>query len=104
MMWVSVSVSPDPNFITRHARKSDNFGVSVAIDSDMIAIGAPNHDFETLHHHVYSGSIVSNDLNTAFLRKSFNSEFDIPKHSFYDLGESGIRVDKFITLAKIAEL
>jgi len=85
----------DPNFITRHARKSDNFGVSVAIDSDMIAVGAPNHDFETLHHHIYSGSIVSNDLNTAFLRKSFNSEFDIPKHSFYDLGGSGIRVDKF---------
>ena len=61
----------------------------------MIAVGAPNHDYETLHHHIYSGAIVANDLNTAFQRKSFNAEYDIPKHSYYDLGDSGIRVDKF---------
>ena len=89
----------DPNFVTEFAKRSDNFGISVAIDSDMIAVGAPNHDFETLHHHIYSGAIVPNDLNTAFQRKSFNGEFDIPSHSFYDLGDSGVRVDKFNNLS-----
>ena len=94
----------DANFITNHAKKSDNFGLSVSIDSDMIAVGAPNHDFETLHHHIYSGSIIPNDLNTAFQRKSFNAEFDIPSHSFYDLGDSGVRVDKFDNLSGIMVL
>ena len=61
----------------------------------MIVAGAPNHDFATLHHHIYSGSIVPNDLNTAFQRKSFDGAFDIPLHSFYDLGSSGVRIDEF---------
>ena len=68
--------------------RSDNFGYSVAIDYDMAAVGAPNHDFETLHHHIYQGT-------SAFLRKSFDGAFDIPLHSYYDLGNSGIRIDEF---------
>ena len=85
----------DSSFISEFARRSDNFGYSVSIDSDMIVAGAPNHDFATLHHHIYSGSIVPNDLNTAFQRKSFDGAFDIPLHSFYDLGSSGVRIDEF---------
>ena len=85
----------DAAYVQRYAKRSDNFGYSVAIDCDMLVVGAPNHDFETLHHHIYSGAVVPNDLNTAFLRKSFDAAFDIPSHSYYDLGVSGIRIDDF---------
>jgi hypothetical protein len=85
----------DSNFILEYGKRSDNFGYSVAIDADMIAVGAPNHDFETLHHHVYSGSVDLGGLNSAFQRKSFDGAFDIPLHSYYDLGGSGVRVDDF---------
>lgn len=85
----------DSGFILEFARRSDNFGASVAIDCDMVAAGAPNHDFETLHHHIYSGVIDPNGLNSAFQRKSFNPEYDIPQHVYFDLGESGVRVDQY---------
>lgn len=76
------------DFILEHAGRTDQFGYSVAIDADMIVVGAPNHDFQTLHHHIYSGA-------SAFQRKSFNGEYMIPGHSYYDLGSSGVRFDKF---------
>jgi len=85
------------DFALNNGGRTDKFGYSVAIDADMIAIGAPHHDYETLHEHIYSGAVVTNDLNTAFQRKSFGAEFDIPSHKFYDLGSSGIRVDYFDT-------
>jgi hypothetical protein len=85
----------DPNYIIEFARKSDNFGFAVAIDCDMVAVGAPNHAFETLHAHLYSGSVVPNGFNSAFQRKSFNGEYDIPGHVYYDLGSSGVRIDQF---------
>ena len=70
----------------------DRFGFSVGINSDFMAVGSPCHDYETLHHHIYSGI-------SAFLRKEFNSEFTIPAHKSYDLGVSGIRVDDFDNLS-----
>ena len=76
------------DFTLDHAGRTDQYGYSVAIDADMIAVGAPNHDFETLHHHIYYG-------DSAYQRKSFNAEFKIPDHSYYDLGSSGVRIDKF---------
>jgi hypothetical protein len=81
----------DGGYIIEYSRRSDNFGLAVSIDCDMIAVGAPNHDFETLHDHIYSGALQPSGLNTAFQHKSFNAEFDIPQHSFYDLGDSGVR-------------
>ena len=78
----------DSNFIDNYAGITDQFGYSVGIDADFVAIGAPGHDMGTLHHHIYGGS-------AAFIRKAFNAEFDIPKHSFYDLGSSGVRIDQF---------
>ena len=56
-------------------RQTDQFGRSVSIASDMIAIGAPNHDWHTDHNHVYDGA-------SAFLRKDFTVEFDIPEHIY----------------------
>ena len=82
-------------FVSAYASNPDRFGYSVGIDSDFIAVGAPMHDFETLHEHIYSGSIIPNGFNTAFIRKEFNSEFDIPQHRYYDLGSSGVRIDQF---------
>lgn len=78
----------DSNFISIHGRKPDCFGYSVGVDADMIAIGAPNHDFESLHDHsIYRSG--------EFIRKEFNAEFMIPSHKVYDLGLSGIRSDLF---------
>jgi len=56
-------------------RQTDQFGRSVSVASDMFAIGAPNHDWNSDHLHIYEG-------NSAFLRKSFTAEFEIPKHQF----------------------
>jgi hypothetical protein len=58
-------------------RQTDQFGRSVSIASDMIAIGAPNHDWHTDHSHIYEGE-------AAFLRKDFALEFDIPEHTFVE--------------------
>lgn len=76
------------SFVANNAMMTDRFGYSVSIDSDFIAVGAPAHDFETIHTHLYSGS-------TAFIRKEFGNEFDIPQHEFHDLGSSGVRIDDF---------
>jgi hypothetical protein len=86
-----------PDFVAAYVHMGDQFGQSVSIDEDFLAIGAPNHGFETLHDHIYSGSVVPNELNTAFIRKDFNAAFDIPQHNFYnyDLGSSGVRYDQF---------
>ena len=54
-------------------RQTDQFGRSVAVASDMFAIGAPNHDWITEHNHIYDG-------DSAFLRKEFTAEFEIPAH------------------------
>lgn len=61
----------------------DQFGESVSIDADFIAIGAPGHSFENHHEHIYNTG--------AFLRKEFDAQFDIPLHNVYDLGASGLR-------------
>ena len=93
----NIDIANNSSFILDHAKRSDNYGLSVSIDCDMAVIGAPNHDYETLHHHIYSGVVAENGsgLSSAFQRKSFNEEYDIPYHSFYDLGDSGVRVDQF---------
>ena len=72
---------PD-SFVEEYAGYTDRFGYSVSVDSDFIAVGAPAHDFNTVHEHIYGGS-------AAFIRKEFSAEFDIPLHNFYDLGSSG---------------
>jgi len=76
------------DFALDHAYRGDMFGHSVSVDSDFLIVGAPCHDFEVVHDHVYSGT-------SAFLRKEFTSSFEIPDHKFYDLGPSGTRVDTF---------
>ena len=60
---------------------TDRFGNDVSIDGDIIAIGAPGHDY---------GNYTINGIG-AFLRRSFNTEFKIPSRTVYDLGYSGIR-------------
>lgn len=62
---------------------TDQFGYAVSIDADFAAIGAPGHDYDTLHEHIYNSG--------NFIRKEFNAEFDIPLHKYYDLGCSGNR-------------
>lgn len=61
----------------------DQFGRSVQIYSDIIAIGAPGHDFETYIEQTFNSG--------EFILKSFNESFDIPQRKIYDLGSSGVR-------------
>ena len=78
----------DATFIQDHGRKPDQFGHSVAIDADMCVVGAPNHNFETLHDHsIYSSG--------EFIRKEFDGAFVIPHHVMHDLGSSGVRGGTF---------
>ena len=74
----------DPDFLQVYGSRPDQFGYSVAIDDDVIAVGAPNHDFEAVHDHsIYNSG--------EFIRKEFGREFVIPHHIVHDLGSSGVR-------------
>lgn len=70
---------------------TDQFGYSVSIDEDFIAIGAPGHDFDVYHEHIYGREQDGISYDGSFLRKEFDFEFDIPLHNVYDLGSSGMR-------------
>ena len=51
----------------------DQFGYALSADGDFVAIGAPKHDYQTTHQHIYAGS-------AAFIRKEFTKSFNIPDH------------------------
>lgn len=68
-------------FLSNYSIITDQFGRSVSIDSDIISVGAPGHDFGNLY---INGS-------GSFIRKCFNEEFNIPSRKVIDLGNSGIR-------------
>jgi len=70
---------------------TDQFGYDVSMDEDFMAIGAPGHDFDVFHEHVYERTVDGTSYNGSFLRKEFDFEFDIPLHNVYDLGTSGMR-------------
>lgn len=71
------------NIGTQNNPIPDQFGYSVSIDSDIILVGAPGHDFGKYIENVYdSGS---------FIRKAFNEEFDIPERIIVDLGSEDNR-------------
>lgn len=71
------------SYLTNNSITTDQFGYDVSIDSDVIVIGSPGHDF---------GNSINNVYNSGcFIRKAFNGEFDIPSRIVTDLGNSGIR-------------
>jgi len=70
---------------------TDMFGYDVSVQCDFVAIGAPGHDFENHHEHIYDRVEDGVPYSGAFLRKSFDFQFDIPLHNVYDLGGSGNR-------------
>jgi hypothetical protein len=59
---------------------SDQFGYDLDIDGDIIVVGSPSHEYGNLE---INGS-------GAFVRRSFNDEFNIPSRNVIDLGSSGI--------------
>jgi hypothetical protein len=59
---------------------SDMFGFNFDIDGDVLTIGAPGHDFDT----IFSKNINSGE----FVTKEFNEQFDIAKNSIIDLGSN----------------
>ena len=77
--------------LTDMLRVGDMFGYGISIDEDFVAIGAPGHDFENYHEHIFDRVNNSVHYSGGFVRKEFNFEFDIPLHNVYDLGESGLR-------------
>jgi hypothetical protein len=66
---------------------TDMFGFAVSLDADLIAIGAPGHDYETIYDNIYNSG--------SFIRKEFNLSFDIPQRVKYDLGSYETRVNQF---------
>lgn len=71
------------NYLQQFSTVTDQFGYDVSIDSDVIVVGAPGHDFDRYSNNVYNSG--------GFIRKSFNPEFDIPSRLVIDLGSSGVR-------------
>ena len=71
------------NYLNQFSTVTDQFGYDVSIDSDIIVVGAPGHDFDKYSYDTYdSGS---------YIRKAFNSEFNIPLRTVLELGNSGVR-------------
>jgi hypothetical protein len=76
-------------FLENNLLITDQFGYSVDIDSDVIAIGAPGHDFDNIY--INGNNNLGSSGYGDFIRKSFNEEFYIPSRIVIDLGFSGIR-------------
>ena len=69
--------------LSLYSSVTDQFGYDVDINSDVIIVGAPGHDF----------SNYSVNGTGQFIRKAFNGEFNIPSRAVYDLGSSGNRTN-----------
>ncbi|NBO99633.1 MAG: hypothetical protein EBU90_05840 [Proteobacteria bacterium] len=54
----------------------DQFGYSISLDGDILAIGAPGHDYGN----------YTEDSEAEFIRKEFNEQFDIQKRTTINLG------------------
>lgn len=59
---------------------SDMFGFNFDVDGDVLTIGAPGHDFDTIFN--------KNTNSGEFVTKEFNEQFDIAKNSIIDLGSN----------------
>ena len=79
--------------ITELAEKSfvtDQFGLSVDLYKDLVAVGAPGHDFGNFEEVIFSQDATSSG---AFNLKEFSDGVDLPVRNVYDIGESGVRAD-----------
>lgn len=81
-----LSIGPNSytnTYLDQYSTITDQFGYDVSIDSDVIVVGAPGHDFDKYTNNTYdSGS---------YIRKAFNEEFDVPSRTIVELGNSGVR-------------
>ena len=55
---------------------ADQFGYSISIDGDILAIGAPGHDYDN----------YAIDSQAPFIRKEFNEQFNLQTREVYNLG------------------
>jgi hypothetical protein len=84
-------LGPNPytnQYLTNNSTITDQFGYSVDIDSDIIVVGAPGHDFDNYSANIFDQSATRSG---EFIRKEFNPEFDIPLRVVVEFGNSGIR-------------
>lgn len=72
--------------ITNESIITDQFGYSVSIDADILAVGAPGHDFEN----------YVEESGAAFINKAFGSSLNIPYRKVWDVGQSGVRDELFL--------
>ena len=70
---------------------TDQFGYDVSMDADFIVVGAPGHDFDNCYEDLYDRTVDGTVYAGEFIRKAFDSQFDIPTHTVFDMGESGVR-------------
>lgn len=73
---------------------TDQFGSSVDMNDDVIIIGAPGHDFGNYEEMLYERGA---EASGAFNHKEFNNSIDIPARTVYDLGESGVRSQLYMS-------
>ena len=69
-------------------RVTDQFGHSVDLRDDVLAIGAPGHDFPNFEEMIFSRG---GEASGAFNHKAFSASIDIPERNIYNMGESGVR-------------
>jgi hypothetical protein len=67
---------PEINIGNENSVISDQFGYSISIDGDILAIGAPGHDYDN----------YAIDSQAPFIRKEFNEQFNLQTREVYDLG------------------
>lgn len=73
----------DLDFLLEYSPITDKFGYSVDIHGDVIAVGAPGHDYPVE---------VDVTVQGAFETRSFNFEFDIETRISKDLGDEEVRL------------
>tara|TARA_Y100000385_G_scaffold251545_1_gene274366 strand:+ start:56420 stop:63889 length:7470 start_codon:yes stop_codon:yes gene_type:complete len=73
----------DLDFLLEHSPIPDKFGYSVDLHGDVIAVGAPGHDYSVE---------IETTIEGAFAERFFNFEFDIVKRIGKDLGDPETRL------------
>ena len=63
--------------------QDDLFGFSTSMYDDFLVVGSPKHDFGVDNQETFGGS-------SAFIRKEFNAEFDIPSYTHTDVSGDGV--------------
>jgi hypothetical protein len=69
--------------LTTLTKQTDRFGFSLDVQSGILVVGAPGHDFGNF--------IEDGQTSGLFMSKAFDASFPLPQRVVHDLGSSGVR-------------